>query len=92
MSLYKTSKNEGVSYGVVQVEVDGELALEFEVSNGLDAENYSWGVDGEPSFASIGQWISLILNLNEELKGSLKLKHQSEVNDAILHKLSRYKD
>ena len=73
MSLYKTSKNEGVSYGVVQVEVDGELALEFEVSNGLDAENYSWGVDGEPSFASIGQWISLILNLNEELKGSLKI-------------------
>lgn len=68
--LYSTSDFDGTYFGRLLVKLNDELVLDVSVSRDLDHEYDEWRFGwGQIHVAKIGNWMSSILNLEEEFKG-----------------------
>ena len=89
--LYLKSDFEGAKFGRLLIKVNEELVLDVSVSNDIDDEYYIWHYRyGEIHFAKLGNWISKIVNLQEEFKGQEELERTAQYLKAQEHKINKF--
>lgn len=87
--LYSTSDFDGTYFGRLLVKLNDELMLDVSVSRDLDDEYDEWRFGGgQIHVAKIGNWMSSILNLEEEFKGHDLLEETERKLRTHTHKIN----
>lgn len=89
--IYSTSSFTGGKSGRLLIKVNKELVLDAYISHDIEDEYDQWHFRySEIYFVKIGNWISSIVNLEEEFIGHSKLEKTTRELTAQEHKISNF--